>query len=98
MLFVVGEYMNPITEVELSDLAQYIPPNAQERITLILGMEANIVANLRGEHRDNMHGVSLGILRKWRNANHQKGNRVVSFINFSLSYMTTFVSLEEYTE
>ncbi len=87
MLFVVGEYMNPVTEVELSDLANYIPPNAQERIALILGMEGETVENLRGEHRDNIHGISLGILRKWKNAHHQKGNKVVSFIIFSLSYM-----------
>ncbi len=86
MLFVVGEYMNPVTDLELSDLANYIPPNAQERIALILGMGGEVVPNLKGEHRDNMHGISLGILKKWRNAHHQPGNRVVSFIIFSLSY------------
>ncbi len=74
----VGEYMKPVTEKELSELAEYIPPNAQERIALILGMEGEVVANLRGEHRENMHGISLGILKRWTNINHEPGNRVVS--------------------
>ena len=78
--------MKRVSEAELSELAEYIPPKAQERLALILGMEGEVVANLRGEHRDNMHGISLGILKKWRNAHHQPGNRVVSFINSSLSY------------
>ncbi len=79
--------MNPITEQELNELAEFIPPNSHERVAARLDIEGEMVANLRAEHRDNMHGVSLGILRKWRNANHQNGNRVVGFINFSLSYM-----------
>ncbi len=79
--------MNPVNEEELNELAEFIPPTAHERVAVILNMEGETVKNLQGEHRDNMHGISLGILRKWRNANHQNGNKVVSFINFSLSYM-----------
>ena len=89
ILFVVGEYMNPISEEELNELAEFIPPPAHEKVAAILKMEGEVVANLRGEHRDNMHGVSLGILRKWRNVNHQKGNRVVSLLNFFVSYMSS---------
>ena len=67
----VGAYMEPVTEEELSALADFIPPKAQERIALILGMEGEVVANLRGEHRENMHGISLGILKRWSNIHHQ---------------------------
>ncbi len=70
--------MEPISEEEMSELADCITPLIQERIALLLGMEGEVVANLRGEHRENVHGVSLGILKRWRNKNHQPGNRIVS--------------------
>ncbi len=76
--FSVGEYMDPVTDTELSELADYMPPKSHERIALILGMGREVVPNLRGEHRDNMHGISLGLLKKWTNIHHQPGNRVVS--------------------
>ncbi len=71
--------MDPVTDTELSELAEYIPPNTQERIALILQMGREVVQNLRGEHRENTHGVSLGILKKWTNRHHDPGNKVVSF-------------------
>ncbi len=48
--------MNPVNEEELSQLAECIVPSAQERVALILGMEGEVVANLRGQHRENIHG------------------------------------------
>ncbi len=72
--------MNPITEEELSQLAECIVPSAQERVALILGMEGEVVANLRGQHRENVHGTSLAILRRYTNKHHQPGNRIVSYI------------------
>ncbi len=77
----VGAFMEPLTEAELSTLADYIPPKAQERVALILGMDGEVVLNLRGEHRDNIHGISLAILRRWTKMNYQPGNRVVSYFN-----------------
>ncbi len=74
--------MKPVTEAELSELAEIIPPKAQERIALILGMEGEVVANLRGEHRENIHGISLGILKRWRNNHHEPGNRVVRNLSY----------------
>ncbi len=81
LLVAVGAYMEPVTELELSTLAEIIPPNAQERIALLLGMEGEVVPNLRGEHRENIHGISLGILRRWANKHYKPGNRVVSEIH-----------------
>ncbi len=79
--------MEPLTEKELSELADYFPPHAHERIALILDLEGEVVANLLGQHRDNMHSVSLGILRRWKNINHEPGNRVVSNIVISLNWL-----------
>ncbi len=79
--------MEPLTEKELSELAEYLPPHAHERIAIILGMGREVVPNLRGEHRENMHGISLGLLKKWTNKYHQSGNRVVSYIVISLYWL-----------
>ncbi len=70
--------MEPVNEKELSELAECITPSAQERIALILGMDGDVVANLRGEHRENIHGISLGVFKRWRNIHHQPGNKIVS--------------------
>ncbi len=72
--------MKPVNEEELSQLAECIVPSAQERVALILGMEGEVVANLRGQHRENIHGISLAILRRYTNKHHQHGNRIVSYI------------------
>ncbi len=76
--FTGNEYLKPVTAAELCELAEYIPANSQERIALILGMDTQVVPNMRGTHRDNMHGICLGILNKWKNKNFQPGNRLVS--------------------
>ncbi len=76
--------MKPVTEAELSELADYIPPNIQERIAIILGTKTEVVTNLRGRHRENIHGISLGILKTWSNKHHEPGNRIVRIINIAI--------------
>ncbi len=79
ILLAVGKYMNPVSEAEMSELAEHVTPMAHERIAVILGMDLDVVANLRGEHREHMHGISLAILKRWCNKHHQAGNKIVSY-------------------
>ncbi len=78
ILLAVGRYMDPVTDAELSDMAEHVTPTAHERIATILGMDLDVVANLRGAYREDMHGISLGILKMWCNIHHKPGNRIVS--------------------
>ncbi len=75
--FSVDITQHPVAVLELDRLAEFIEPNIQERLAVILGLSTELVANLRAQYREDTHGVSFAILRTWRNKNPHPRNRVV---------------------
>ena len=70
--------MQPLGEAELVQFAEYIIPEIQERMAVLLGFDLDKVETLRCKHRENVTGVSLDLLIDWTIRNPQPTNRVVS--------------------
>ncbi len=72
------EEIQPLREAELVQFAEYITPEIQERMAVMLGFELDKVETLRCKHRENVTGVSLDLLIDWTIRNPQPTNRLVS--------------------
>ena len=70
--------MEPLVEAELTEFAEYITYQTQERMAVMLGFDVNRVETLRCKHREHVTGVSLDLLIDWMRANPQPTNRLVS--------------------
>ena len=72
------EEMEPLREADLVEFAEYITPDHQERMSVMLGFDLNKVETLRCKHRENVTGVSLDLLLDWMTCNPQPTNRLVN--------------------
>ena len=70
--------MQPLGESELVEFAEFIIPENQERIAVMLGSNLDKVEMLRSKHRENVTGVTLDLLIDWTIRNPQPTNRLVS--------------------
>ncbi len=73
-----GTLVQPLVEAELTEFAEYITYENQERIAVMLGFGLDKVETLRCKHRENVTGVSLDLLVDWMRCNPQQTNRQVS--------------------
>ncbi len=71
-------FMQPLAEPELAEFAEFIIPENQERIAVMLGSNLDKVEMLRSKHRENVTGVSIDLLIDWMRCNPQPTNRLVS--------------------
>ncbi len=71
-------FMQPLGELELVEFAEFIIPENQERIAVMLGSNLDKVEILRSKHRENVTAVSLDLLIDWTRRNPQPTNRLVS--------------------
>ncbi len=72
------EEMEPLREADLVEFAEYITPENQERMAVMLGFDLNRVETLRCKHREHVTGVSLDLLLDWMTCNPQPTNRMVN--------------------
>ncbi len=71
-------FMQPLGEPELVEFAEFITPENQERIAVMLGSNLDKVEMLRCKHRENVTAVSVDLLIDWMRCNPQPTNRLVS--------------------
>ncbi len=70
--------MEPLREADLVEFAEYITPEHQERMSVMLGFDLSKVETLRCKHRENVTGVSQDLLLDWMTCNPQPTNRMVN--------------------
>ncbi len=80
------EEMEPLSEADLVEFAEYVTPEHQERMSVMLGSDLDRVETLRCKHRENVTGVSLDLLIDWMTCNPQPTNRLVSSITHCLTH------------
>ncbi len=74
------EEVEPLSEADLVEFAEYITPEYHERMSIMLGFDVDRVETLRCKHREHVTGVSLDLLIYWMTYNPQPTNRLVSSI------------------